>query len=92
MASVIGTELDDGGILRPILTGTPQGDVISGLGGDDSLSGNGGNDTLDGGTGADRMAGGTDDDTYVVDDIGGSVVENPDEGTDTVESSGTVTL
>ena len=42
---------------------------------DNILVGNTGNNTLNGGAGADSMAGGTGNDTYVVDDIGDSVVE-----------------
>jgi len=60
--------------------------------GDDTLYGSGGNDRIDGGTGADKMYGGTGDDTYVIDDAGDQVTENPNAGTDTVESSITYVL
>ena len=50
------------------------------------LAGNTGNNTLNGGAGADSMAGGTGNDTYVVDNIGDSVVEAAGEGTDLVQS------
>jgi Ca2+-binding RTX toxin-like protein len=62
---------------------------VPGIGsaGDDTLYGSGGNDRIDGGTGADTMYGGAGDDTYVVDETGDQVIENPNAGTDTVESS-----
>jgi beta-glucanase (GH16 family) len=44
-------------------------------------------DTIDGGAGADTMAGGKGNDTYVVDDPGDVVVENVNEGNDTVKTS-----
>ncbi|HWU81985.1 MAG TPA: retention module-containing protein, partial [Methylophilaceae bacterium] len=60
------------------LVGTADRDYI------DALAGN---DTLNGGLGADTMIGGTGNDTYVVDDAGDVVIENPGQGTDTVQSS-----
>ncbi|MBU0481773.1 MAG: hypothetical protein KKG47_11810, partial [Proteobacteria bacterium] len=67
-------------------------DSIYGEAGDDILNGGDGNDLLDGGTGADTMTGGKGDDTYIVDDAGDVVVEDLNEGLDTVQSSVSHTL
>ena len=48
------------------------------------ITGNAGDNMLNGGAGNDTMAGGKGNDTYVVDDVGDMVVENADEGIDTV--------
>ncbi|MGO7309613.1 rhizobiocin, partial [Rhizobium ruizarguesonis] len=53
----------------------------------DKLMGAGGNDTLIGGGGADTMSGGTGDDIYVVDIATDLVIENVNEGTDTVQTA-----
>ncbi|WP_279626403.1 beta strand repeat-containing protein, partial [Stappia indica] len=61
-------------------------DVLIGSAGNDRLEGMGGNDLLNGGAGADTLIGGTGDDIYVVSDAGDVVIENANEGTDTVRS------
>ena len=74
------------------LIGGEGNDVLNGDAGDDRLFGDAGNDLLNGGAGADTMQGGTGNDTYIVDNAGDVVIENQDEGVDTVQSSVTHTL
>ncbi len=57
-----------------------------------ALTGGIGNDTLDGGAGADTLTGGLGNDLYIVDNTGDRVVEAAGAGTDTVQSSVTLTL
>ena len=57
---------------------------INGGWGDDTIYGNAGNDTLCGGRGDDILCGGVGDDSYYVDSIYDQVVENNNEGFDTV--------
>ena len=76
-----------------VITGNGGANFLFGLEGDDVLSGLGGNDTLDGGLGADEMTGGLGNDTFHVDDIGDTVIEGLNEGTnDEVRSSVNYTL
>jgi Ca2+-binding RTX toxin-like protein len=67
-----------------VINGTPGNDSLVGTTSNDTLNGFGGNDTLDGGAGADTLVGGTGNDTYFVDNLGDVIIENPNEGTDTV--------
>jgi trimeric autotransporter adhesin len=69
------------------LMGTALADRLYGLGGNDTLEGLAGNDTLDGGLGVDSLMGGQGNDTYLVQDGKDIVVEQLNEGTDTVLSS-----
>ncbi|QYO64939.1 calcium-binding protein [Leptolyngbya sp. 7M] len=74
------------------LFGTGDSDLLNGLGGNDELFGDAGNDTLDGGSGVDRMRGGSGDDFYLVDNSADVVIENANDGVDTVSSSANFTL
>jgi Ca2+-binding RTX toxin-like protein len=56
------------------------------------LTGNSGNNVLDGGSGADILTGGDGDDSYVVDQAGDLVSEQPGAGSDLVKASITWTL
>ncbi len=69
------------------LFGGDGNDELLGMEGDDALYGEAGGDILDGGLGADAMSGGAGDDSYFVDDVADVVMENADEGSDTVQSA-----
>jgi Ca2+-binding RTX toxin-like protein len=93
--NLVGSAFDDkltGDNAANVLTGNDGADHLRGAGGNDVLWGGAGADKLDGGTGADTMYGGAGDDTYTVDDPGDQVIENPGEGTDTVNASVSFTL
>ena len=64
-----------------------MGDRIIGDKDDNYLVGGEGDDTLNGGAGADTMEGGAGNDLYIVDNEGDVIVEDLDEGRDTVRSS-----
>ena len=66
---------------------TEDDDTINGLGGIDTINALGGDDFIDGGAGADTMIGGLGNDTFVVSASADVVVENANEGTDTIRSA-----
>uniref|UniRef100_UPI0034DE183A cadherin-like domain-containing protein n=1 Tax=Candidatus Thiodubiliella endoseptemdiera TaxID=2738886 RepID=UPI0034DE183A len=59
---------------------------------DNKIIGNSSDNIIDGVTGADEMIGGLGDDTYYVDNINDQVIENANQGTDTIQSSISQTL
>lgn len=75
-----------------IIVGSNRNDSLIGMDGDDTLTGADGNDTLDGGAGDDIMHGGAGDDYYLVESASDVVVENADEGLDTIASDISYTL
>ena len=81
-----GNDILNGDVGNDTLEGGSGDDTLFGDAGDDTLNGGDGDDRLIGGTGSDLMLGGGGNDTYVVESIGGVVIENAGEGTDTVES------
>jgi Ca2+-binding RTX toxin-like protein len=69
------------------ITGNAGANKLSGGKGNDTLIGLDGSDALDGGSGRDIMIGGKGNDTYRVDNIGDKVMEEPNQGRDTVYAS-----
>jgi Ca2+-binding RTX toxin-like protein len=78
MATRVGTESAE------TLLGTDAPDYLYGNGGNDTLIGLAEADYIDGGSGSDSMIGGLGNDTYFIDNLGDIVVENANEGIDTV--------
>ncbi len=72
------------------LKGNAGNNYISGNGGNDTLFGYGGNDTLEGGKGIDVLDGGDGDDTYIISNTEDTIKDT--KGTDTVQSSETITI
>jgi Ca2+-binding RTX toxin-like protein len=66
------------------LTGSEHRDVLTGTDDANRLVGLKGGDILDGGGGGDTMVGGAGDDTYFMDDVDDVLIEQADEGDDTV--------
>ncbi|MBW7959714.1 MAG: type I secretion C-terminal target domain-containing protein, partial [Candidatus Promineofilum sp.] len=73
------------------LIGGAGEDTFDGGAGVDRIYGGEGNDTLYGGSSTDTLVGGAGDDVYILDGVD-VIIENADEGTDTVYSSVTYTL
>lgn len=73
-------------------TGNEMDNIITGNQGNNLLNGLDGNDILDGGNGVDTLVGGLGDDIYIVNDQTETIIENVNEGMDTIESKFTYTL
>ena len=92
---VIGNAIDNritGNSGGDTLIGGAGKDRLYGKDGNDSLVGNDGNDLLNGEQGVDTMVGGLGNDRYIIDNINDIIIENPDEGKDTVQTSVSYTL
>lgn len=70
-----------------LLNGADGNDKLYGYTGNDKLLGGNGNDFLDGGRGADILEGGAGNDTYIVDNMGDTIVEVRNRGIDIVKAS-----
>ncbi|HWR53978.1 MAG TPA: M10 family metallopeptidase C-terminal domain-containing protein [Bryobacteraceae bacterium] len=87
------TDIDgSGNSLANTITGNAWNNNITGSGGADILYGMGGQDTLNGNGGIDTLAGGTGSDTYIVSSATDVILEEANQGTDTVQSSVNHTL
>ncbi len=75
-----------------ILHGSVQADTLNGLAGDDTLYGYFGDDTIIGGEGNDALEGGYGNDTYVFNIGDGQDVITEQNGTDTIQFGGQITL
>lgn len=96
--TLTGTEAIDGmgNALNNILVGNAASNTLSGLAGNDTITGGSsddiliggdGNDTLNGGLGADLLIGGLGNDLYTIDEVGDTITEALNEGTDRVNSA-----
>jgi Ca2+-binding RTX toxin-like protein len=72
-------------------SGNSLDNVIIGNSGGNTLTGGEGHDTLDGGGGIDTYIGGTGNDVYIIDSMSETIIEDFDEGIDTIRSVVTVT-
>jgi Ca2+-binding RTX toxin-like protein len=75
-----------------ILEGGAGNNYLYGGFGNDKLFGGANADLLDGGAGADRLEGGGGDDIYVIDNLNDIIIDRPQTGIETVESSITFDL
>jgi Ca2+-binding RTX toxin-like protein len=88
----VGMNFGDAGTWNDYSSTYSQRGIIEIITGNDTLNGGAGNDTLDGGGGNDTLIGGTGNDIYIVDSSTDIIVENANEGTDTIQSSVTYTI
>ena len=82
----------EGNALDNVLVGNNESNRLSGLRGRDTLLGEGGDDVLDGGQGVDSLAGHTGNDEYHVDSKADRVIEQVNQGEDSVFAESSYTL
>ncbi|MHC5347851.1 peroxidase family protein [Metapseudomonas furukawaii] len=82
-----GDDVANGGAGNDVLNGLAGNDTLNGGTGNDVLNGAAGNDVLNGGAGNDTMSGGTGNDIYVASQLLDSVIEQPNEGIDEVQTT-----
>lgn len=82
-----GNDLFDGNGGGDQLFGDAGNDTLRGGGGNDYIEGGANNDALNGGSGTDTLVGGVGNDFYVVDLLNDVVIENANEGIDTISST-----
>jgi Ca2+-binding RTX toxin-like protein len=87
-----GNDYLDGKDGNDTLIGVNGNDTLVGSEGNDTLKGGDGDDSLFGGIGDDTLTGDTGNDTYVIDTTTDILIENANEGTDTVAASVTYSL
>jgi serralysin len=73
--------------LNNIITGNDGNNVLNGAWGNDTIYGGAGNDTIYDDDGSDSMAGGLGDDVYRYDNLGDTITEYLNEGTDRIETA-----
>ncbi len=66
------------------ISGSSQADQLVGGSFNDTLKGNAGNDTLNGGSGSDILDGGAGNDVYMIENLADTIIENTDQGVDSV--------
>lgn len=84
--TIRGTSVND------VITGSSGDDHLLGLSGNNTINGGAGNDWLYDGPGTNLLTGGTGDDTYVISNSATTIVENANEGNDTVLATVSYTL
>ncbi|MCC6917556.1 MAG: VCBS repeat-containing protein [Alphaproteobacteria bacterium] len=88
----LGNLMGTGNAAANLIFGGDGNDLLQGLGENDVLNAGLGNDRLDGGAGIDQMRGGLGNDIYYADRAGDKVLEEQNEGTDTVYAGASFAL